>query len=212
MKMKPKSTHLLCSPSTATDSLLSGFRRHFFNVEASVKRYAFTLVELLIVLLLMGIIYALAFNYIMPKSDKESATDLSLENITSLFRSSPLYMKRELSLYCMENGECLLSSEGEIEGDDIKLRSSGIAYIVTPDETLRSIDYPHMKIENREFKPRFSLRCKANGLFDPLIVRVDERWFYIHPLGKVYDFSDPVTMISFMRQSDYLPDRAGYAQ
>ncbi len=173
---------------------------------------AFTLVELLVVLLLMGIIYALAFNYMMPKNGKETASDLTLRTITSFFRSDALYGKKDLVLYCMDDGDCLLASGGRAQQTDIKLRHSGIAYIITPDETLQTVEYPHIKIGTEEFKPRFSIHCRADGLFDPQIVREGDTWFYIHPFGEVYPFSDPVSMVSFVRRSDYLPDQAGYAQ
>ncbi len=162
-------------------------------------------------LLLMGIIYALAFSYMMPKSDWEKGKDLTLQNIASLFTSAPGYGEKELSLYCKENGECLLASNLKVVRE-VLLKDTGRGYIVNPDETFQSIEYQHIKIGSEEFRPSFVVKCRANGLFDPQVIRSGDKWYYLHPFGKLHTFSDPVTMVSFMRQSDFLPDRAGYAQ
>ena len=176
------------------------------------KKGAFTLIELLIVLLLMGLVYALAFNYMMPKSEKSASSELTLERVGSFFRSRDLYGKADLALYCKEGGTCILTGGGRIVSDGIKVRGGGRVYIVNPDETFQSIEYPHVKIGTDEFRPQFIIRCSADALFEPLVIRRGEKWFYLHPFGKVYTFDDPVTMVSFMRRSDYLPDQAGYAQ
>jgi len=168
-------------------------------------------VELLVVLLLMGIVYALAFSYMMPKSEKEAASEVTLRTIASLFRTSPLFRQSEIDLYCKEDGSCLLVSGGEAV-EEIRVRGTGRAYIVNPDETLQSVEYPHVKIGTDEFRPIFRIRCRADGLFDPQIIRTADTWFYLHPFGEVHTFTDPVSMVSFIRRSDYLPDRAGYAQ
>ncbi len=171
----------------------------------------FTLIELLIVLLLMGIVYALAFSYMMPKSEKEAASELTLETIGTFFRSQELYGKAAMTLYCKESGVCTLTG-GKEPVSGITLRGIGRAYIVNPDETFQSIDYPHIKIGADEFRPILTIHCRADGLFDPQVARRGDKWYYLHPFGKVYRFTDPVSMVSFMRKSDYLPDRAGYAQ
>ncbi len=173
---------------------------------------AFTLIELLIVLLLMGIVYALAFSYMMPKSEKEADSELTLETIGKFFRSQELYGKAAMTLYCKESGVCTLVGGGKEPVTGITLRGIGRAYIVNPDETFQSIDYPHIKIGADEFRPLLTVHCREDGLFDPQVARRGDIWYYLHPFGKVYRFSDPVSMVSFMRKSDYLPDRAGYAQ
>ncbi len=175
-------------------------------------RAAFTLIELLIVLLLMGIVYALAFSYMMPKEEKEVSSRLTLERIGSFFRSLNLYGKTDLTLYCKKSGQCTLTSHSKAVNTDIKFHQDGIVYKVNPDETLQSIEYPHIKIGADEFRPQLIIRCKADTLFEPLVIRSGDKWLYLHPFGKVYTFSDPVTMVSFMRQSEYLPDQAGYAR
>ncbi len=172
----------------------------------------FTLIELLIVLLLMGIVYALAFSYMMPKSEKEADSELTLETIGKFFRSQELYGKAAMTLYCKESGVCTLVGGGKEPVTGITLRGIGRAYIVNPDETFQSIDYPHIKIGADEFRPLLTVHCREDGLFDPQVARRGDTWYYLHPFGKVYRFSDPVSMVSFMRKSDYLPDRAGYAQ
>jgi prepilin-type N-terminal cleavage/methylation domain-containing protein len=173
---------------------------------------AFTLIELLIVLLLMGILYGIAFNAVLPKSSKnQKQEELSLRTIDRLFKDSPHYRKESLTLYCTESKECYLVSQGKILST-ISLKQSGIAYRLNPDETLQSIDYPHIKIGTKEFRPTFTIHCRQDGYFNPQIIRVGERWLYIHPYKKPQFFNDPVEMIATIRQSDYLPDKAGYAQ
>jgi prepilin-type N-terminal cleavage/methylation domain-containing protein len=173
---------------------------------------AFTLIELLIVLLLMGIVYGIAFNSVMPKSPAEAARkELSLKTIDTIFKTLPQYKKQDLTLYCTESKTCRLTAKGKILST-FSLRETGIAYRLNPDETLQSIDYPHIKTGTDEFRPSFAIRCRKDGFFDPQIIRVGERWLYIHPYKKPRFFDDPVALVDAMRQSDYLPDRAGYAQ
>ncbi len=174
-------------------------------------RGAFTLIELLIVLLLMGIVYAIAFNTVLPKSTKGVPESLSLKTIDTLFKNSPHYRAKDLILYGLANGKCYLTGDGKIVAT-VDLPESGEGYRLNPDETLQSIDYPHIKLGTREFKPVFSIHCRRDGLFEPQIIFFDEKWLYIHPFNPPKLFDNPVDMVAYIRQSDYLPDKAGYAQ
>jgi len=172
---------------------------------------AFTLVELLVVLLLMGMIYALAFNHFLPKSQTREEERPKLSTVERLFKKSPLYRRREMILYGLENGECYLVSEGRIL-QTVHLPRTGTGYRLNPDETLQSIDYPHVRVQRKEFIPLFTIRCRRDGYFDPQIIQTDEKWLYIHPFERARLFDNPSDMVAYIRQSDYLPDRAGYAQ
>ncbi len=174
--------------------------------------FAFTLVELLIVLLLMGIVYGIAFDTFLPKSPEENMKEgLTLKTVDTLFRQSPLYGTSEMTLYCTESGDCYLTSGGKVT-ERVSVQNPGIAYRLNPDETLQRIDYPHIRLGRDEFRPMFLVRCREDGLFEPQIIRVGERWLYIHPYLPPRFFDDVTTLVGSMRQSDYLPDRAGYAQ
>ncbi len=175
------------------------------------KARAFTLIELLIVLLLMGIIYGIAFNTALPGTTKTVPDTLSFKNIDTLFKSSSLYRASDLILYGTENGKAYLTADNKIL-ETVDLPETGSGYRLNPDETLQRIDYPHIKIGSKEIRPIFSIRCRKDGLFDPQIILSGEKWLYIHPYDPPAFFDNPVEMIDAMRQSAYLPDRAGYAQ
>ncbi|WP_456323378.1 prepilin-type N-terminal cleavage/methylation domain-containing protein [Hydrogenimonas sp.] len=183
------------------------------NTHRECTNRAFTLIELLIVLLLMGIVYGIAFNTVMPKSPAhaKSRKELSLRTIDVVFKTSENYKKSAMTLYCSESKKCRLTAEGKLVSS-FSLRKTGTAYRLNPDETLQSIDYPHIKIGTDEFRPSFAIHCRKDGFFDPQIIRADERWLYIHPFKKPRFFKDPVALVGEIRQNDYLPDRAGYAQ
>lgn len=175
-------------------------------------RPAFTLIELLIVLLLMGIIYGIAFNTVLGKSPKERAEEgISLATIDRIFRESPAYGKKRLDLYCSEKMVCYFTVDGDVT-TSFQLFQPAVAYKLNPDETLQSIDYPHMRIGKEEFAPAYIFSCRENGLFVPAIVRSVDVWYYLHPILGMKRFDESISMISFMRRSDYLPDVAGYAQ
>jgi prepilin-type N-terminal cleavage/methylation domain-containing protein len=174
-------------------------------------KQGFTLVELLVVLLLMGMIYAIAFNSFMPTSAKESAKRPTLLSVANVFRDSPLYRHSEMILYGLRNGDCLLVSDEKIVRR-FHLSESGTGYRLNPDETLQEIDYPHVKVEREEFIPLFTLRCRADGYLDPQILLSGDTWIYLHPYLPPKKFENPSAMVAFIRQSDYLPDKAGYAQ
>ncbi|WP_456449624.1 prepilin-type N-terminal cleavage/methylation domain-containing protein [Hydrogenimonas sp.] len=178
----------------------------------SVKRSgAFTLIELLVVLLLMGIVYAIAFNTVLSKTGTGKSETSSILSLDTIFERSPLYRKADLVLYGTKNGRCYLTGRGEIL-ETFTLPEGIEGYRLNPDETLQSIDYPHIKIGTTEFTPSFSVRCRRDGLRDPQILFFDEKWIYVHPFRAPESFTDPVEMVARMRQSDYLPDKAGYAQ
>ena len=173
---------------------------------------AFTLVELLIVLLLMGIVYGIAFDTILKKTPKiEGEASLSLATIDQVFKDSPAYGKQRIDLYCSDKMRCYLTVDGNVT-TTFELLEPVVAYRLNPDETLQTVDYPHMRIGKEEFAPAYILSCRKNGLFVPAILRSIDTWYYFHPIHGMRTLDDAVTMISAMRQSDYLPDKAGYAQ
>ncbi|WP_456451267.1 prepilin-type N-terminal cleavage/methylation domain-containing protein [Hydrogenimonas sp.] len=171
---------------------------------------AFTLVELLVVLLLMGMIYAIAFNNFLPGVGEKSERGLSLATVDTLFKNSPLYRHEALTLYGTAGKRAYLVAGGKVV-QTVSLPESGVGYRLNPDETLQNIDYPHIKLGTDEFVPSFVIRCRATGLFDPQILMVGEKWLYIHPTDAPRLFDNPADMVAHMRRSDYLPDKAGYA-
>ncbi|WP_457595729.1 prepilin-type N-terminal cleavage/methylation domain-containing protein [Hydrogenimonas sp.] len=174
-------------------------------------RGAFTLVELLVVLLLMGIVYGLVFDAAIPRGEEKAAGRPTLRTVESLARNSPSYRQTDIFLYGTKNGEVLVVADGKIQRR-ATIPQHAMGYRLNPDETLQSIDYGRVRIGTVEFRPLFTLRCRKDGLFDPQILLDGETWYYVHPGKGVEAFGNPVALIAHMRQSDYLPDRAGYAQ
>ncbi len=176
------------------------------------RNRAFTLVELLIVLLLMGIVYGIAFNTVLGKTSKEKGEEgVSLATIDRVFKESPAYKSKRIDLFCSDRMKCYLSVEGNVT-TTFDLMQPVVAYRLNPDETLQIVDYPHIRLGREEFSPAYILSCRKNGLFVPAILRSVDTWYYLHPFLGMKTFSDSVSMVSFIRRSDYLPDKAGYAQ
>ena len=181
------------------------------NTQHSLR--GFTLVELLIVLFLMGLIYAVAFNTVLSKKAEgeaiESATTLA--TIDRFFKAQPAYGKKRLDLYCSDKMVCYLSVEGNVTAT-LDLAAAAMGYRLNPDETLQILDYPRIRLGKLDFRPLYILGCRADGLFIPAIVRSIDTWYYLHPFKGMESFDDPAAMIAAIHQSAYLPDRAGYAQ
>ena len=176
-------------------------------------RPAFTLVELLIVLFLMGLIYALAFNTILSKKAEGESSEptVSLATIDRFFRSQPDYGKKRLDLYCTDKMVCYLTVDDNITAE-ITLAAPALGYRLNPDETLQILDYPRIRLGKLDFRPAYILSCRADGLFEPTVLRSVDTWYYLHPLKGMESFDDPAKMIASIHQSDYLPNKAGYAQ
>ncbi|WP_456451861.1 prepilin-type N-terminal cleavage/methylation domain-containing protein, partial [Hydrogenimonas sp.] len=126
------------------------------NTTHCVKR-GFTLVELLIVLLLMGIVYAIVFNRSLPVSGKPETFPLSLATIDRFFQARPEYRQKSMTLYGTKSGTALLVEEGKIV-ERLELSKEAEEYRLNPDETLQSRDFRAMKIDGEEFVPRYALR------------------------------------------------------
>jgi len=171
----------------------------------------FTLVELLIVILIMGLVYALSFNAIPTmKNGNTEAEDTIFENPLAYFRTLPGYLHKSYEIDGLDDGTAYLITEGRIIR---KLELPPMQmYTLNPDETLSPTPFTHRKVGTEEFRPLFVLRCTSNGLMEPAIMQYKEKWYYFHPFLPVQSFDDPEAMIASIRQTAYLPDKAGYAR
>ncbi len=173
---------------------------------------AFTLTELLIVMIVATILYGLAMTHFFPKKNGVEQPDHfdPTAFLPELFKENPAYRESAMDLYGGNEAVWLV-----VEGDlvrKIPLETTYEAYRLNPDETLQPVLLDRVDINGTEFRPLFHLRCRKDGYLDPAILRHDDAWIYVHPYLKPRKFSDAEEMVRTIRQSDYLPDRAGYAQ
>ena len=172
----------------------------------------FTLVELLIVLIIAGILYALVFSKgLTPprKDNKIQKGEITLllnrmrQIVQSDHRNIMAVFKEDGSFYVVHKMQPLFKGS---------LKTGLTQYILYPDETIEEAEYPMIRIGRDEFRPVACLELRPDGLFLPFIYKMKERWHYLHPFGTFHRFVDPEEMVALIRQKAYLPNIAGYAQ
>ena len=172
---------------------------------------AFTLIELLIVLVLMGIVYAVVFQSMARKSPSETEGAVTVATLDRFLRHLPDYGRKPIDLVCSETMRCYVVVDGNVT-DAVAIPSPALSYRLNPDETLQVSDWPHVQLRKEAFVPACVVGCDGRGQFRPAILRSVDRWYLLHPIEGMKVFASEEALIAFVHQSDYLPDRAGYAR
>lgn len=169
-------------------------------IKAKIRRKGFTLIELLIVILIVGIVYALGFSDIEVGSSEPKA--LSPLNLKSTLISQENY-SGQLSLLCINNCKsCLLRSS---LGADYMDYESGIdlsnikAYTIDNADSLVRIEYERYKDEAICLKMDFY----PNGSSTQLILE-NEQGAYFLPTY----FSEPKVFESVEDAKDHWLENA----
>ncbi|NPA29667.1 MAG: prepilin-type N-terminal cleavage/methylation domain-containing protein [Epsilonproteobacteria bacterium] len=175
-------------------------------------RRGFTLLELLLVVLIMGIAYGLLLNTSLSHTFKpQKKTDFEMDNPLTYFKKLPGYGHARFELYVQEKGDPILLRDGEavtFTGHLPKARP----YTLMPDESLDPADPQPVRIEGKEYRPLYRLVCNREGLMEPLILETEEGWLYIHPFRPTARFVNSADLIAHIHAESYLPDKAGYAR
>lgn len=134
-----------------------------------MRRYAFTLIELMIVIVIIGIVYVLALTSIKSHSDKKES--LTLRTLPKFMES--IHSHDELFLTCIDNCKaCYLFRDGEFE-DEIDPFIDEDIRIYKYDVNLgtNEIHYtPFFDEEGREFDVCFRYELSPEGVHSEMAV------------------------------------------
>ncbi len=174
---------------------------------------AFTLIELMIVVLLISLVYGLYF-YTIKKAKKEEV--FTLLNVKSYLNTKAKIYGDELTLICSEDsGDCyLLDAKKEIK-EEFKIDKKVKIFILLNDEDLEPARFKHIELsDDLYFEPMLIFKKLTKELFETLIYNTDEgKWVYVSPLfDDTQEFLNKEELISYIKKKEYLPGKAGLAE
>ncbi|NOQ31178.1 MAG: prepilin-type N-terminal cleavage/methylation domain-containing protein [Helicobacteraceae bacterium] len=177
----------------------------------NIQKRAFTLIELLIVIIIISLIYAVVFDNFLKK--KGEVDTLSIRTIKAYMNKEAEGKKGITSLVCSSSlKKCFLLNNGEIITQNDFDKKYELYYLKASEEIFRS-ELPFVDIDNEEFKPSFIVNRYENGVFSPTILKNEkEQWFYITSYFENYkEFDSQVELIEFIQKKEYLPMNVGHA-
>lgn len=135
-----------------------------------VKRFkgGFTLFELMMVIIIIGIVYALVAVKLTQKEVKE----VKLSDLPELLRDSEFKKEAEVVCTKKEFDKCKIFFDNNLSKKSLKLfKKRPIVYRIMPDESLKEIEfYPIIDEDKEPIAVYFRYKVTKNGAGDEIIV------------------------------------------
>jgi len=169
-------------------------------------RYAFTLIELIVVVLLISIVYGIYF-FVAP-----SHKDVKVFSLDTMKE----YLQEKQTIVCNEDKElCYILDANYNVVDKVEFKNKIKVYFLTPDERLELFRYTDIEIDKDYFTPSLIFKKLTDDLTQNLIYfdNVKNKWVYISPyIGNMQEFDNKEEIISFIKKRSYLPMESGLAE
>ena len=179
----------------------------------SIKKRAFTLIELMIVVLLISVVYGIYFFTISKSAKEEKFTLLNIKKYLSL---KSVDYGDKLTLICNDVGKIcyVLDSKKEIV-EEFDFDKNIKVFTLKKDEELEPTVYKNIELTKTiYFQPSLIFKQLSPSEFETLIFYTsDDKWVYINPyFNGTNEFINKEELISFIKKKDYLPMNAGLAK
>jgi len=177
-----------------------------------MNKRAFTVIELLIVLVLIGIVYGVYF-YSMVKS--KNPIPFGLDNMKQYMKNaSKKYDQANLSLiYDFDNERIYLVNDKEKKIlESIKFDEDFTLYELQKDENLEVKTYKNIEIDDKYFEPKMIYKNLGENIYSNIILNLkDGSWRYYNSFfGEDYvSFDEETQLIDYIKKTEYLPMSAG---
>ncbi len=176
-------------------------------------RKAFTLIELLIVVLLMGIVYGIYF-FTIAKNAK--VDKFSLFEVKKYLNQKALEHGEKLTLICSNNKEtCYILNEKKELVEEMAFKDKVKTFLLKEDEILEPTLYKNMELsESIYLQPDLVFRRLSKREFQTLIYYTsDDKWVYVSPyFDDTQEFINKEEIISYIKKREYLPMYSGLAK
>jgi len=174
-----------------------------------VIKKGFTLFELLIVVLLIGIVYGV---YFFTANSSEKIITFKLENMRSYIQNqSKLLEKENLKLIYNYDKEIIyLTDEKNIILDAIKFSQHVTQYKLMDKEQLDVMDHIRVELEDENFEPTF-IFYKKGEIYSNIILNRDNQWIYYNSyfLDESELFINQGDLIDYIKKRLYNPSIVG---
>lgn len=147
-------------------------------VKSSMFRRAFSLMELMLVVLIIGIVYAMALSSFKPPDTKE-LDSFTLMTLPEFLRDS--YKLSDAKLVCFEPcGKCSVVVDGQWQEDEVELFTSSDvkSYSLDVQGYANELDFPPVDLEDAYKQACFILHKRPNGSIEPIVLESEGRFIY----------------------------------
>jgi prepilin-type N-terminal cleavage/methylation domain-containing protein len=174
---------------------------------AKRRRRAFSLLELLIVIMIISLVYSLSFSYMQKQEKKPKA--LGPENLKTVLGEQGL-SHSDAEFFCIDNcSRCFIYKDGDTKEYEGRLSLGNISvYIMGEDDALRKVKYGRFR--DRPVCLRF--RLHHNGSSTRMVVKNAGGIYYLPSLFgktlKVSTLDDAKT--AWLKHTDTLRDSGEY--
>ena len=155
-----------------------------------MRKKAFTLIELLLVVVIIGVIYGLVINSMQRINDKEAT--LSFETLPTFLKM--LHQQNSVAFVCIDNcQECAVYVDGEMEREvNAFMKEERVLHFWRFDANQGTQELrftPIFDEDDREFDVCFRYEIFKDGSSTEMIVETDKKSYdYRGPLHKVTRF------------------------
>lgn len=176
-------------------------------------RKAFTLIELLIVVLLIGIVYGVYFFTIAKNANVK---EFSLFNVKEYMNTQAKIFGDVLTIICDNEKEiCYLLNEKKEIVDEFEFKEEVKTFIIKEDELLEPIRYKNIELSEKiYFEPDLIFKRLSARQFETLIYYTkNSTWVYVSPyFDDTTEFINKEEIISYIKKREYLPMYSGLAE
>ena len=177
--------------------------------KALKKNKAFSLIELMIVIVIMGLVYSMVnLNFTL---DKKTVEVLGPQNIAAFLRSLKDTPTRKFIIYGDLCDKALFDPEiEELNIDKLSFSKSIQVYKSDAFGTYEQKEFSLIEVNEKEFPVCFEIRKYANESVDPMIIKNSALFYYIDPFFQTTQtFKDLESTISFAEKRSLNPDYLG---
>ena len=155
------------------------------------KKRAFTLIELMIVIIIIGLVYAIALSNLKKSGTKEQINFEDLRSALSKYQKSHQYLK-----YTIYGDECQNASlliEGKQQSDiKILFKKDKNMEVLTNDRygDIIKKEYEKKMMDKKEQRVCLEYELYPNGSGSSYIVKYQEKYYVFHPFfekTKIFD-------------------------
>jgi len=175
-----------------------------------MKKRGFSLIELLIVVMLIGIVYGIYFFTIV---ESKKPIPFSLETMKQyLENASKTYGDKLKLIYYFDGKKVYLLNDKKKILESIDFEEELTEYQLKQNERLEIKTYRAVDIDGNYFEPTFIYNKTSKEIYDDLIINnSNNQWYYFNTyFGDDFEkFINQSDLVSYIKKTQYLPMYAG---